>query len=149
MARRLVPSKIPESASPFADYVRQLGGRLRDEPGLQDALSRILCKVAAADGSLTADEVQLLAALRDAGESIANDDIFRPREEWKESPHEILGVSEGARPEEIKAAYRRLVRECHPDGLSAAMSPRERAERLAFFNEVQEAYRTLLASFRK
>src|SRR5512143_4325445 len=29
--------------------------------------------------------------------------------------YQILGVSEGARPDEIKHAYRRLVRQLHPD----------------------------------
>jgi molecular chaperone DnaJ len=49
--------------------------------------------------------------------------------------YEVLGVSEGASPDEIRRAYRRLVRRCHPDVAG------ERAA--GAFREVHEAYDTL------
>jgi molecular chaperone DnaJ len=49
--------------------------------------------------------------------------------------YEILGVSPGASESEIKAAYRRLAREFHPD----SGHPGD----VARFREVQEAYETL------
>lgn len=33
----------------------------------------------------------------------------------EESPYEVLGVSQGASPEEIRSAYKRLVAQYHPD----------------------------------
>jgi DnaJ-class molecular chaperone len=33
----------------------------------------------------------------------------------QQKPHEVLQVSEGALPDEVKAAYRRLVKIYHPD----------------------------------
>ncbi len=49
--------------------------------------------------------------------------------------YEILGVSPGASESEIKAAYRRLAREFHPD----SGQPPD----VARFREIQEAYDTL------
>src|SRR5262245_58908456 len=53
-----------------------------------------------------------------------------------------LDVSPHASPEEIKTAYRRLVREYHPDAAKGA----EATER---FREIQEAYDTLSDPKRK
>ena len=53
--------------------------------------------------------------------------------------HELLGVAQGASPEELKDAYRRKALEHHPDRHTA--EDRERAER--DFKEVSEAYARL------
>lgn len=50
--------------------------------------------------------------------------------------YEVLGVARGAKPEQIKSAYRRLARELHPDVNKAP----DAAKRFA---EVQEAYDAL------
>jgi hypothetical protein len=56
--------------------------------------------------------------------------------------HEILGVTEGAPMEEIKAAYRRLVNQYHPDKVSHLGEEfRVLAERK--FKEIQKAYQNL------
>lgn len=50
-------------------------------------------------------------------------------------PHEVLGLSRGCSPEELRAAHRRLLRQVHPDvGGSQPL-----------FEAVQGAYRTLSA----
>ncbi|MCB9609767.1 MAG: J domain-containing protein [Polyangiaceae bacterium] len=50
-----------------------------------------------------------------------------------QSPYDVLGISPGASPQEIKAAYRRKARENHPD----------RGGDSAKFRAVNEAYQTL------
>jgi len=50
----------------------------------------------------------------------------------------ILGVERGASPSEIKRAYKRLARKCHPD-----INPGDRRA-AAQFHEIAEAYQTLV-----
>ena len=52
-------------------------------------------------------------------------------------PYEILGVSRTASPEEIKRAYRRLAKQCHPDRNPGDKTAEQR------FKEVQAAYEVL------
>ncbi len=56
----------------------------------------------------------------------------------KRDYYEVLGVSRNATPEEIKAAYRRLAKEYHPD-----RNPDNRAEAEEKFKELSEAYEVL------
>ncbi len=52
-------------------------------------------------------------------------------------PYEVLGISKDASSEQIRDAYRRLVKEHHPDHNNNS------AESNAKFKEIQEAYDTL------
>lgn len=40
---------------------------------------------------------------------------YKSSQEVQNSPHKILGIASTANPVEIKAAYRKLAREYHPD----------------------------------
>ena len=53
-------------------------------------------------------------------------------------PHRILGVSEGASQDEIKRAYRRKAKECHPD-----LHPND-PDAARKMNELNEAYDMLM-----
>lgn len=67
----------------------------------------------------------------------ARDASPRPR-----SPYEVLGVSRGASPEEIRHAYRELANKYHPDKVAHLGDEfQQLAERR--FKEIQEAYQTL------
>lgn len=65
--------------------------------------------------------------------------------EKKQSPHEILGISPGASREEIMAAYRRGVKQYHPDRVDhLGKEFKELANRK--FIEIKDAYNTLMKS---
>jgi hypothetical protein len=54
-----------------------------------------------------------------------------------------LGLPESATPSEIKSRYRTLVKECHPDLVTAKGDDREITAAALRFCELQEAYETL------
>ena len=58
--------------------------------------------------------------------------------------YSALGLSYGADPDDIKRAYRRLVRTYHPD-LHPGVSAAERSELSARFSTLTDAYRALVA----
>jgi hypothetical protein len=58
-------------------------------------------------------------------------------------PYAVLGVSPNAPPAEVRTAYRRLVQLHHPDHNGGS------AESARRFEEVQEAYATVLARHRQ
>jgi len=62
--------------------------------------------------------------------------------EESKSPHDILGVSKNAGPEEIRAAYRKAVQAYHPDHV-AHLGPELRDLAQKKFVEIQKAYETL------
>ena len=61
----------------------------------------------------------------------------------QQSPYEVLGVSPGASREEIKAAYRELASQYHPDKV-AHLGEELQALAEQRFKEIQNAYQTLM-----
>ena len=69
----------------------------------------------------------------------------KPREPFD---HEMLGVKPDATAEEIKNAYRKLLKENHPDFFANA-APAERAKSEEFTKQLNQAYRSMMLRFDK
>lgn len=70
----------------------------------------------------------------------------RPQQEdrrGEKDPYKILGIKPGAQPEEIRAAYRRIVQAYHPDKVSH-LGPELQELAKQKFIEIQDAYETLM-----
>ena len=113
----------------YESYARRIAKRYSHRPCLLEGVLDGLFRIAASDGTITADEHDYL-------ESVAilfgfSEDKFRRIRASHlgpeaDDPYVVLGVRSDATFEEIRAAYRRLMLENHPDTVTAAKSaPRE------------------------
>ena len=113
----------------YESYARRIGKRYRDRPCLLEGVLDGLFQIAASDGAITGDELAYLKSVSDLFEF--SDDTFRRIKashlgQDADDPYAVLGVRNDAPFEEIRAAYRRLMLENHPDTVTAAKSaPRE------------------------
>ena len=73
-----------------------------------------------------------------------NESSFSQTEDAGISPHDVLGVAKNATQEDIKKAYRNLVKKYHPDKVNH-LGEDFRALAEKRFREIQEAYQTLNA----
>jgi DnaJ like chaperone protein len=132
----------------FEPYARQIGRMFQNNPAVLEELLEGLFHIARADGKVTPDELDYLHQLaRIFG--LDPDRWERLRAENLESgdgdPYGVLGVRRDASDAEIKAAYRKLVVENHPDKLVAQGMPPEFVdlanERLATINAAHDQIR--------
>lgn len=131
---RMIFDLARRSTAGFESYARQVGRLFADERAVLEDLLGGLFHIALADGEVCAaedDYLREVARLFGFGPS----DYARIRAthvgtgamapEAVEDPHAVLGVNAGASADEIRIAYRRLVREHHPDLLIAQGLPPE------------------------
>ena len=132
----------------FETYARQLARLFRNQKVVLEDLLDALFYIAKADGEVHPNELAFLRRVAEifgfsaaCFERIAERHIGPDRA----SPYTILGVSPDASDDEIKAAYRRLIKENHPDRLIAQGMPREfiavANDRLAAINDAYERIR--------
>ena len=67
----------------------------------------------------------------------------------KQEAYSLLELKQGATLEEVKRAYRTLVKSCHPDTLPPTATIKEREEAIIRFRSVTEAYDFLCAELSK
>lgn len=126
----------------YEAYAKQVAGMFRDNPAVLEELLYCLAYVARADGHVHSHEHEFLA---NVAKIFGLDDhafervtALRP-ETGDADPWHVLGVTREMTDEELKSAYRKLVRENHPDALTAQGMPEEFVqlanERLAGIND--------------
>jgi DnaJ like chaperone protein len=125
----------------FEAYARQIAGMFHRRSAVLEELLDGLFHIAKADGRVTPDELDYLRTVAGIF-GFEEPDFERIRAEQlgpdKADPYEILGMKRDARTADIRAAYRKLVREHHPDRLIAKGVPKEfidmATEKLATIN---------------
>ena len=117
-----------KDAHGFEPYARQIGQMFRAHPAVLEELLGGLFHIARADGSVTDSELSYLEQVAGIfGFGAAEWDRIKAGSLGPDAsdPYEILGLARAAGDKEIKAAYRKLVRENHPDQLIAQGMPAE------------------------
>lgn len=126
-------------------YARQIASLLADQPQLKRDVFEGLFHIAAADGILHHDEER---HLRDVAEIFGLSDLdYRSVRAFfvddPDDPFTVLGIRHDVPDDQIRARYRRLVRENHPDALIARGVPQEfidmATRKIAAINAAYEA----------
>jgi DnaJ like chaperone protein len=112
----------------FEPYARQIAEMFRGQPAVLEELLGALFHIAGADRVYHPQEKDYLR--RVAGIFGFNEGAFRRIEAEfmgadASDPYSVLGVSPAASDADIKSAYRKLIRENHPDKLMAEGLPEE------------------------
>ncbi len=121
-----------DSAEGFEDYASQLGQAFADQPATLEEVLAALFAIARADRPVTVAEQQFLLAVchrfglgEAAWQRASSGEARAAAPPAGEDPYRILGVTRGASGEELRAAWKRLVRENHPDSLAGRGVPPE------------------------
>jgi DnaJ like chaperone protein len=151
-AMRRVYDLAKQQTAGYEHYARRIGYILRDEPETRRAVLECLMYVACADGILHPKEDEFLHVVAGAF-SIPERDFKRIRCQFVrdfECPYLVLGVAAGAPMTEVKARYRKLVQELHPDKLMGRGAPlaaqKAAAAKLAQINTAYEQIQKELAA---
>ncbi len=125
----------------FEPYAQQVARMFRGNPAVLEELLYCLAYVARADGHVHPNEVEFLKKVADIFG--LDDHAFERVTSLRApagagDPYSVLGVSREMSDDALKSAYRKLVRENHPDALTAQGMPEEFVqlanERLAAIN---------------
>ncbi|HTR16382.1 MAG TPA: TerB family tellurite resistance protein [Acetobacteraceae bacterium] len=137
-----------DSAESFEPYAQTLGANFADSPGLLEDVLGALFQIARADGPLNALELDFLRRVHrrfgldpaawerassgrprftagGGGGSGGGGGPGAARPSSEPSAYAVLGVPRNASNEQVHAAWKRLMRENHPDSLAARGVPPE------------------------
>ena len=111
----------------FESYAEQMATLLESEPQLKRDVFEGLFNIAASDGVLHQNEEAYLEVVAEIF-GIAPDEYRAIRARFVDDPDDayiVLGLKRSNTDDEVRAQYRRLVRENHPDALIARGVPKE------------------------
>lgn len=120
-----------KDASGFEPYAKQVARMFANNPAVLEELLDGLFHIARADGTVKPEELDYLHRVAEIfGLDEARWAHVRATNVGPDAsdPYTILGVKRSANDDEIKARYRSLVREHHPDRLVAQGMPQEFVE---------------------
>ena len=112
----------------FEDYARRIGKMFSSDSSMYCDLMDGLFHIAVADGTYHDAEDQFLSRVADLfGMSDADFKRVRARfvDDAVRDPYDVLGVEPGTPIEDIRNAWRALVRDTHPDAMTARGLPDE------------------------
>ena len=120
-----------KDASGFEPYAEQIAMMFAHEPAVLEELMGGLFHIARADGVVHPEELKFLRKTALIfGFTEAQFDRLKAihigaGEDVEQDPYQVLGLTRKASDDEIKKAYRKLIRENHPDTLIAKGMPQE------------------------
>jgi len=121
-----------DSPDDYSRYADELGAAFNDNQGLLEDVLSSLTAIGLADGPLnSAEQIFLLRVRR--GFKLGEAAWHRAQEgrarstmgDQSEDPYQVLGVSRQAANDDIRAAWKQLMRDNHPDSLAARGVPPE------------------------
>lgn len=139
-------NKAVESAETFQDYAFQFYDQFRSEPHLLELMIDIMLRVSFSDGGLSAPEESLiLSAVRLFHLSDETYSKLKARHGNGdlEKYYRVLDANEADTDDEIKAKYRKLVSEYHPDKIASKGLPD------AFIQFANDKFREIQGAYEK
>jgi DnaJ like chaperone protein len=120
-----------DSSEGFEPYAVQLGEAFADNPGTLEEVLVALFAIARSDGPLNIVEQEFLRTTHRAfgldrlAWDRARGDSPRQAASREIDPYTVLGVDRATGPDELRSAWKRLMRENHPDSLASRGVPAE------------------------
>ncbi len=112
----------------YEAYATQLHRHFHNQPAVLEQVIDLLFHIAMADGVMHPAEMDYLHNVADIFK-ISDAEFSRIRESHlgpdKSDPYTVLGLDHDATDKEVKSAYRKLIKEHHPDLLMAQGVPEE------------------------
>ncbi len=123
-----------DSSEGFEDFAEKLGLAFADNHGVLEDVLGVLFAIARADAPINTREKAFLVRVHQLfglplGAWDRAQDGARPVAPAGPDPYEVLGVARSAPDDEVRATWRRLMRENHPDALASRGVPAEFIER--------------------